>query len=576
MTQIDPRLKNFKNFVFALWKELRLPEPTRAQYALANALQNGPNRFNAQAFRGVGKSWITSAYVLWRFLWDADVKILVVSASQERSYQFTTFCLRLLTEVEWLKHLHPGLQDGLRATKGAFDVAGCRPAHAPSLRAVGITGQLTGSRADCIIADDVEIPQNSETPKMREKLEEATKEFSAILTPKPDSKIIFLGTPQSQESIYASLTSKGFETWVWPSRYPTNPDIYGTTLAPELMSDLTLDPTLKEAKFGAHGNLGRPTDTRFPEEILIGKELEYGRSGFALQYQLDTSGSDAERFPLKLRDLMVIPDTGNDLPAIVRWGCAKELRLDDYPSVGFGGDHIHHAAHVSSEYQRPQASVLSLDPAGGGGDEFAGVVIKVLNGNFFVVDVIGLFGGHSEENLTKLAQLAQRHKVNEVVIEENFGMGAIGHLLSQHLAKHHPVTVTGVKSTRQKEKRIIEVLEPIANQHRLIFTSRFLDSDLNVNRDGSHEMTVSYRCLHQFTHLTHEKGALTHDDRLDALAQGVAHLVRHLDIDPATGHLDRKKELVEEMQNAVESGNTINYLLNRKPVDKGKHFWFKP
>ena len=574
MTEIDPRLKIFKNFVFALWKELRLPEPTRAQYALASALQHGPNRFNAQAFRGVGKSWITSAYVLWRLLWDVDVKILVVSASQERSYQFTTFCLRLLTEVEWLRHLHPDNQSGLRATKGAFDVAGCRPAHAPSVRAVGITGQLTGSRADCIIADDVEIPQNSETPKMREKLEEATKEFSAILTPKETSKIIFLGTPQSQESIYASLTSKGFETWVWPSRYPINPDIYGATLAPELLLDLSLDPTLKEPKNGAHGNLGKPTDTRFPEAILIGKELEYGRSGFALQYQLDTSGSDAERFPLKLRDLLVIPDTGADLPAIVRWGCTKELRLNDYPSNGFGGDFLHHAAHISSEHQRPQACVLSLDPAGGGSDEFAGVVIKVLNGNFFVVDVVGLFGGHSEENLDKLAALAQRHQVNEVIIEENFGMGAIGHLLAQHLAKTFPVSVVGVKSTRQKEKRIIEVLEPIANQHRLIFTTRFLDNDLKVHRDGSHEATVSYRCFHQFTHLTNEKGALTHDDRLDALAQGVAHLVKHLDIDPATGAVERRKELVEAMQKAVENGDTINYLLNRKPVDKGKFKWF--
>ena len=53
-----------------------------------------------------------------------------------------------------LKHLQP--KDNQRQSKVSFDVAPALAIHAPSVKSMGITGQLTGSRADLIIADDVE------------------------------------------------------------------------------------------------------------------------------------------------------------------------------------------------------------------------------------------------------------------------------------------------------------------------------------------------------------------------------------------------------------------------------------
>ena len=50
---------DFKLFLQAMWHQLDLPSPTRAQYAIADYLQHGPKRLQIQAFRGVGKSWIT-------------------------------------------------------------------------------------------------------------------------------------------------------------------------------------------------------------------------------------------------------------------------------------------------------------------------------------------------------------------------------------------------------------------------------------------------------------------------------------------------------------------------------------
>ena len=46
--------------------------------------------------------------------------------------------------------------------------------------------------------------------------------------------------------------------------------------------------------------IGKPTDPdRFDEEDLNKRQLSYGSSGFNLQFMLDTSISDANKYPLK-------------------------------------------------------------------------------------------------------------------------------------------------------------------------------------------------------------------------------------------------------------------------------------
>jgi hypothetical protein len=58
---LDRLTGDFRYFLTAIWKELNLPQPTRAQLAIAKYLQHGPKRLQISAFRGVGKSWITAA-----------------------------------------------------------------------------------------------------------------------------------------------------------------------------------------------------------------------------------------------------------------------------------------------------------------------------------------------------------------------------------------------------------------------------------------------------------------------------------------------------------------------------------
>ena len=158
--------QDFKLFLQALWAELGLPSPTRAQYAIADYLQNGPKRLQVQAFRGVGKSWITGAFVLWTLFNDPERKVMIISASKERADNMSIFLQKLIIDTPWLSHLQPKSDDS-RWSRISFDV-NCSPHQAPSVKSVGITGQLTGSRADLMILDDVEVPGNSLTEFMRE------------------------------------------------------------------------------------------------------------------------------------------------------------------------------------------------------------------------------------------------------------------------------------------------------------------------------------------------------------------------------------------------------------------------
>jgi hypothetical protein len=132
---------NFKNFLYLLWKYLNLSEPTPRQYEVADFLQDFSNKRRIiEAYRGFGKSWITSAYVLWRLYSDPNQRFLVISASSDRSKQFTAFTQRLIITIPFLQHLIPPAS--MRWGKEIFDVNGSLPAHAPNVKASGVFGSL--------------------------------------------------------------------------------------------------------------------------------------------------------------------------------------------------------------------------------------------------------------------------------------------------------------------------------------------------------------------------------------------------------------------------------------------------
>lgn len=522
----DPIRSDFRNFVYLVWKHLNLPDPTEIQYDISHYLQNGPERRIIEAFRGVGKSWLTAAYVLWRLYCNPEERILVVSASKDRADAFSIFVKRLIDEMPLLHHLKP--RAGQRDSNIAFDVGPSSAHQAPSARSVGITGQLTGGRATIIVADDVEVPKNALTQAMRDKLSEAVKEFDAVLT--PGGEIIYLGTPQTEMSLYNALPGRGYEVRVWPARYPSGEqkDRYGSRLAPIITQALVVDPALATRYSGR----GAPTDpSRFSDDDLLKREFSYGRSGFAMQFMLDTAASDADRYPLKLSDLIVMATSPSLAPVKVAWGNSPELVLNDLPNVGMAGDRLLRPMFIAKDFTEYQGVVMAVDPAGRGSDELGYAIVAMLNGFLYVLSAGGLKGGYTDTNLEKLARMAKQYAVKHIIIESNFGDGMFTKLLTPFLVRTHPVSTEEVRHNTQKEKRIIDTLEPVMNQHRLVFDEALVRRDYENYNDYPQEHAHKYQLLYQLTRITRERQALAKDDRLDALAMAVAYWVEQMDKD---------------------------------------------
>jgi hypothetical protein len=509
----DPLKDDFKTFLFLIWSFLNLPEPTRSQYVMAEWLQSGPDRLVIEAFRGIGKSWVTAAFVCWLLYRNPQLKIMVVSASKTRADDFSTFTLRLIHEIPFLQHLIP--KDGQRSSKISFDVAPARPDQSPSVKSVGITGQLTGSRADVIIADDIEVPGNSATQGMRDKLKELTKEFAAILKPLETSKIIYLGTPQTEQSIYNALPERGYEIRVIPAKYPTEAQRarYGTRLASYLCADLDSDPRLS----------GRPVCSRFTENTLIEKMAEYGAAGFALQFMLDTTLSDADRYPLKLSDMIVMDLNRKIAPVELAWANDPALVVQDLPLVGFDGDKAFRPMMVSKDEWQPYTGiVMAIDPSGRGGDETGYAIVAILNGRLFLLDCGGFTGGYEDSTLEALANKAKEFNVNEVIVEPNFGDGMFNKILAPVMARIHRCKISETdRSTSQKERRMVDTLEPVFNGHRLVVDRGLFERDFKSTEHLPPEHQNRYRLFFQLTRITRDRGSIPKDDRLDALSMAV-------------------------------------------------------
>jgi hypothetical protein len=510
MNTVELLQNDFKLFLQALWSELDLPSPTRAQYAIADYLQHGPKRLQIQAFRGVGKSWITGAFVLWTLFNDAEKKIMIISASKERADNMSIFLQKLIIETPWLSHMRPKSDDS-RWSRVSFDI-NCSPHQAPSVKSVGITGQLTGSRADLMILDDIEVPGNSMTELMREKLLQLCTEAESILTPKQDSRIMYLGTPQTTFTIYRKLAERSYKPFVWTARYPRAISKYEGLLAPQLAEDLD--------------NGAEPWDVtdpdRFDSNDLLEREASMGRSNFMLQFMLDTSLSDAEKFPLKMADLVVTSVNPSSAPEAVVWCSDPQNVIKDLPTVGLPGDYFYSPMQLQGNWDPYTETICSVDPSGRGSDETAAAFISQRNGFLYLHEMCAYQDGYSDKTLLDILKGCKKYGVSKLLIETNFGDGIVAELFRKHLQQtKQSVDIEEVRANVRKEDRIIDALEPIMNQHRLVINRDVIEWDFKSNSDAAPEERLLYMLFYQMSRMCREKGAVRHDDRLDCLAQGV-------------------------------------------------------
>lgn len=531
--QIAKAKDDFRVFIYMVWKMISLPDPTPIQYDIAHTLQNLPNdRFIIEGFRGVAKSFITCAYAVWTLWRDPQKKVEIVSASKDRADANAIFIKRIIYTLPFLAHLKA--RPDQRDQQNLFDVGPAVPDISPSIKSVGISGQLTGSRADLLIADDVEVANNSGTQTQRDKLNEAVKEFDAII--KPKGQIVYLGTPQNEMSLYNELQQRGYKCRIWTVLYPeslSEREFYGDRLAKIIADKYDENPDLYA---------GKPTDPRrFDEEEIYKRRLSYGKAGFALQFMLNTNLSDQEKYPLKVQDLMIANLSLDEANLKWYWSNDRQLRINDLPCVALKGDYFYEPQGRSSEVYEYTGTVMAVDPSGRGKDETSYAIVKYLNGYLFLMEVGGTKEGYSDSTMRQLANKAKMYGVNEIVLEGNFGDGMFSKLLTPVINAIHPCRITEVKNYAQKEARIIDTLEPVMMRHKLVVHKQVIIDDYQV-----YENAPAYSLVYQMTRLSRDRGALAHDDRLDALCMAVAYWLEVMDRDEEMGVLEQMEAKLEQ------------------------------
>lgn len=524
---------SFNRFMEDMMAELGF-SPTWMQHDIASYLQHGPRNLMIQAQRGEAKSTITAMFGVWSLIQNPKTRVVIVSAGESTANEIATLVKNMILTVDTLECLRPDKSAGDRTSTEAFDVHHSLKGidKSPSVACVGIGANLPGKRADLVIADDIESPKNSLTATMREGLSRQAKEFSAWCST-DWARIVYLGTPQSTDSIYNALAQQGFDIRIWPGRYPTIEEMknYGAYLAPSLRERLEADPSLQIGG-GLLGDKGKPTDPDlFDEEKLLEKWRIWAESGFQLQYMLNTALLDALRFPLKLSNVIVMNGgDGKNYPLVVTRGFGPQA-LKQFTSAGFNFQ-MSTPHTVSTEMNALQGIYMHVDPAGGGinGDETGYAVTGFLNGTVYLLAAGGIPGGYEIEPLTQLADIAARWKPNSIGVEKNMGFGAFVKVWMPILQKVWQGNIEEEFVHGQKEARIIGTLEPVIGRGALVVMEDVIEQDnASTERYGAQKQV--YSLFYQLAKMARTRNALKHDDRADALEGAVRKWLAQIAID---------------------------------------------
>lgn len=511
--------------------------------------QHGPKRQGILANRGFGKTHlITAAGTCWDLYRDPDAKILIVSKSQTEAKKTVRLIRDWVDLCPFLAHLSPDQRSkarrAARDTTDYFDVAPAKEDRTPSVVAKGIEGQITGTRASRVLADDVETEENTKTPEAREELFKRLGELTDICT-YGDRRINYVGTFHHEQSVYPKLhNQRQFHFRAWPLVYPS-PTEQTLGLAPilqERLDDGTAQP----------GEIVAPY--RFDSEY-VSERMAEGATRFAMQHKLVTNLGDTNRYPLKLRDLICFPLDRNQAPLSIIWGTnngqGQSTRIDDIPCLGFDRDALYGPILFDGKWSPYQLTYCELDLSGRGKDRTAWSIVSLLNGMLYLRQCIGVDGGYSDPVLHQFCMDCRLHQVNTIFIEDNFGLGMAAPLIEPKLQtyflqpgqdpdlKHGwNCTIHTYSNRVQKEVRIIDTLEPIIQQHRLVVNTEIL-------RREAFQL--------QFSRITRERNSLPSDDEIDTVAGACSHFSDMLRVNTdraadQSRQIERDKEIRQHLQ----------------------------
>lgn len=507
---------------------------TDVQIDIGDWVAYGPQYRMVQAQRGQAKTTITAAYAVWKIIHDPSTRVLIISAGSDMATEIANWIIQIINNMDVLECLRPDRSAGDRSSVTGYDIHYTLkgPEKSASITCIGITSNMQGKRADLLIADDIESAKNSQTQTQRARIHHLTLDFTSICA---KGEIVWLGTPQSVDSVYNTLPGRGVAIRIWTGRYPTVKEEmdYDGMLAPMLTERMAADPSLRTGG-GPTGDRGKPIDeVILSEDDLVKKEIDQGPSYFQLQHMLCTKLADADRFPLKVSQIRFYAfDTVEKLAPMTLNFVRTDENLIKYPE-GFPIRDKAYRIQSADDFAGLTKYHMYVDPAGGGknGDELAYAVTGFLAGRVFLADFGGIPGGLTDEQTDWLTNIATKWKPAQIDIEKNYGNGALASVWLPKLLPKHACAIEEVWETGQKELRIIDVLEPVLGSGKFIVHEELIMRDWDRCQKYAADIRSTYSFFWQLSRITRDKGSLIHDDRLDAVAGSVRHWVDALVID---------------------------------------------
>lgn len=580
---LQEHYSEFSDFLYDAMTELMGFQCTDIQIDIGHFLQNAPKYAMVQAQRSQAKSTIVAIFAVWKLIHNPKERVLIISAGSDVAMEIANWVIQIIMNWDILACMRPDRQHGDRASAKAFDInwqlKGVE--KSPSVACIGVTANMQGRRADLLIPDDIESSKNGLTETQRQNLIHLSRDFTSICQ---NGSIIYLGTPQTNDSIYNTLPGRGFTIRIWTGRFPTleQEKHYGDHLAPYIIERMAADPTLRTGG-GLTGTDGKPTDPiLLPEELLVSKELDQGQAYFQLQHMLNTELSDLGRYPLKTRDLIVMPLDMEKAPGEINWMPDPQKRI--HTLYNGAQPELYAPFSIGDELFFYENKYVYVDTAGGGmnGDETVAWAIYFLHGYLFGMEMLALEGGYNMEVYNALSDFVFKHQPNEIGVEQNHGYGALAQnwrpVLLEHYKKktgvaHAPKIIDDWVST-QKELRIIDTLEPILGRHRIIINEDVFTYDANSIQKYPIDVRQTYTLINQINKLTRDHGALIHDDRIDSFAGGARRFVDRIAVDESlriaqkatSENMHMMSEWSEEFMRGANQPGLGNILQNRGSI----------
>ncbi len=430
MSQNNP--VDFRLFLI-LWNQIQGQGTPAVHLRIADWLQarwaKKDSRLLLMAFRSCGKSTITGIFAAWIFYANPDLRILVLAAESMLARRMVRNVRRIIERHPLTGHLKPERADQWAGDR--FTVNRRLELRDPSMMGHGVMSNITGSRADIIICDDVEVPNTCDTVEKRLTLRERLGELEYVLA--PGGTLLYVGTPHSWFTIYADKPRHEIgETQCFLDGYRRFElpilDTEGRSAWPE----------------------------RYGEDDIAGMKRQTGINKFTSQMMLE---------PVNI----------------------VEGRLNPAHLLRYSGEifYTKEISHLAINDRKMVSSSAFWDPAFGGNDgSVVAIVFADEEGDFWLHRVVYLRAGSNIDEATSQCQqvvtLARLNYLPSIAVESN-GIGKyLPQILRREMVKERvPCAVIGHNNTQKKGARIVEAFETVMaaqmlHVHDSVFHTPFL------------------------------------------------------------------------------------------------------